>query len=173
MPDKTPSVFYEEPGVVKEIFEDKAEVELIPSDSCRHCGAAHLCNWSCTRTQKIVARNPIAARPGDKVFVRREEKERLRLSLLTFGLPALLMVAGVAIGTIFLNDLGAALLAGIGLLLAILILQFFESHRAHSGRSLPVIVRSAQENQTQGGFNEENFNHNACDAGCPDNRPGG
>lgn len=173
MPDKTSSVFYEEPGVVKEIHEDKAEVEIVPADSCRHCGAAHLCNWSCNRTRTVIALNLIDACPGEQVFLRREEKERLRLSLVTFGLPATLMAAGVVIGIIFLNDLGAALLAGVGLLLAILILRLFESRRKLSGTGLPVIVRRVQENQTSGGFNEEHSNNPACVPHRSGNRPGG
>lgn len=165
MPEETTAPEREEPGVVKTVKGDRAEVEVLPSDSCRHCGAAHLCNWSCERTRTITARNPIGAKPGDRVYIRHEEKERLRSSLLIFGLPALLMIAGVIIGATFLNDLGAAALAGIGLLIAIAIVRFIEHRRARTGTGLPVITRRMVENQTTGGQDEKSFDKPAC---CPE-----
>jgi len=163
----------EEPGVVKTVYDDRAEVEVVPSDTCRHCGAAHLCNWSCERTRTIVARNPIGAEPGDRVYIQREEKERLRSGLLIFGLPALLMIAGVLIGATLLNDRAAVILAGIGLLIAIVILRLIERHRAHSGTGLPVITRPAVENQHLGGQDEKNSARSADCVDRPEQRKGG
>lgn len=159
------STIPEEPGVVKTVKGNRAEVEVVPSDSCRHCGAAHLCNWSCERTRTVIARNPIGAKPGDRVYIQHEEKERLRSSLLIFGLPALLMIAGVVIGATLLNDRAAVVLAGIGLLIAIGIVRLIEHRRAHSGTGLPVITRRAVETQTTGGQDEKTFDKSAC---CPE-----
>ncbi|MCL6465446.1 MAG: SoxR reducing system RseC family protein [candidate division WOR-3 bacterium] len=173
MPAETPQTGSEEPGVVKTIYDDRAEVEVVPSDSCRHCGAAHLCNWSCERTRTIVARNPIGAKPGDRVYIQHEEKERLRSSLLLFGLPALLMIAGVLIGATILNDRAAVILAGIGLLIAIALVRLIERRRAHSGTGLPVITRRAVENQHLGGQDEKNSDSSADCVDCPEHRKGG
>lgn len=150
----------EEPGVVRRLDGDRAEVEITPSGSCAHCGAAGVCNWTCERKKVVLAQNPLGARPGERVLIRRTPKLSARFALLVFGLPALLMVTGVVLGELLLNEIWAVVLSGAGLVFAIGIVRMLDRLHNRSGRVLPVIVQRLAEVRKDGGKDEEAVNFN-------------
>ncbi len=131
----------EEIGVVKTVNGSRAEVTVTPSGACTHCPAASICNWTGEKTRLVVAHNPTRARVGDTVVLRRHPAASTATALIVFGLPAVLMIIGIVIGRLIFNDLGAVVFAGIGVLLAGMLLYIIERARKKSGTSLPVIVR--------------------------------
>ena len=131
----------EEPGVVVKVQGDRAEVEIVPSDACAHCGAAGICHWTGKRAKLVIARNQAGARPGDRVAVETTEKGRSGSTLVVFGLPAVLMVAGVVAGSLLWSDTGAAVLAGAGLLVGLAVVKLLDVRAGRHGRSLPVVAR--------------------------------
>lgn len=130
---------------------EQAEVALPVQGSCARCGAASLCDWTCRRERVVLARNPVGARPGQTVVISRDRRAGMGSALLTFGLPALLMIAGVTAGSLLGDDRLAAVLAGAGLLIGGLILYILDRCRRFS---LPVIVRVISES-TPGGEDED------------------
>uniref|UniRef100_A0A7C4GIX1 Fis family transcriptional regulator n=1 Tax=candidate division WOR-3 bacterium TaxID=2052148 RepID=A0A7C4GIX1_UNCW3 len=140
----------EEPGRVVRTDGERAEVEVVPAGACGHCSAAGVCNWTGKREKTVVARNQVGAKAGDAVVLSRSEKHGAASALLVFGLPALLLVAGVVCGSLFLNDVWAGILAGVGLALGALVVLLANRAAARSGRGLPEIVQIASGSEYEG-----------------------
>ncbi|MEO0085688.1 MAG: SoxR reducing system RseC family protein [candidate division WOR-3 bacterium] len=135
----------EEQGRVVKTLGERAEVEVVPAGACSHCGAAGMCNWTGKREKIVVARNPVGAKVGQTVVMSRSERVGAGSALLVFGLPSLLLVAGVIIGSLLRNDVLAGILAAIGLGLGAAIVLLVNWSAARSGRVLPEIVRVVAE----------------------------
>ncbi len=140
----------EEDGRVVAVRNDRAEVEVVPGEACKRCGASGFCNWGGKKVKLVTARNEAGAEAGDKVTVRTPEKGRFGSAALVFGLPALLMVAGVIAGSLLWNDTWAAILAGIGLATGLAIVKTVDLMAGRSGKRLPVIVRVLAEDNKGG-----------------------
>ncbi|GEM_PF-200119 len=161
----------EELGKVVKVNGNRAEVEVVPGKACHHCGASGLCNWGGKKVKLVTARNEIGARTGDSVILETTEPGSSYSALLVFGMPVVLMIAGIIIGTRIGGDLLAAVLAGVGLAIAFLILKFIDIRAGRSGRHLPVIVRLA-EKEPKGGKNEVLAGDDAGRVASDDVRPG-
>ncbi len=131
----------EENGLVTAVHGDRAEVEIVPGDACKGCSAAGFCNWTGKRQKLLTARNRAGAGVGDPVVVRTVESGRSRSAALVFGVPAVSMLAGVLLGSLFWSDPGAAFCGGVGLAVGLLALKLIDIRAARSGRNLPVVTR--------------------------------
>lgn len=129
-----------ETGRVAALVGDRAEVEIETGGACDRCGAAALCRWTGQGRKLLTVRNPIGAGVGDSVLVETPEQGRSLSALLVFGLPVLLMAAGVLAGSLVWGNAGAAILAGAGLGLAVAALKIVDATLRRSGRRLPRIV---------------------------------
>ncbi len=156
----------EEQGRVIRIEGDRAEVAVVPSGGCDHCGAAGICNWTGKRERVVLARNLAGARIGELVVLRRRQQESLSSALIIFGLPAGLMVTGVVLGSLLGSDWLAVVFAGAGLLAGGGILILLDRYRR---AKLPVIVSRMAESK-QGGQDDKSDtvidNNNGIDHGC-------
>lgn len=135
----------EEQGRVVKVVGGRAEVEVVPSGACSHCGAAGICNWTGKKEKIVEARNPVGAKPGETVVLGRSGKVGAGSALLVFGLPALLLVAGVVLGSLLLNERWAGILAAAGLGLGVAVVLLVNRSAARSGRGLPEILRIVAE----------------------------
>src|SRR5512138_2159744 len=87
-----------ETGKVVSTKNDRAEVEVAAKGECEHCTAAGICNWTGTSVRKVLAVNKAGAGAGDLVELETVEGSGAKSNLLVFGIPVLLMFAGVLIG---------------------------------------------------------------------------
>ncbi|MEO0019830.1 MAG: SoxR reducing system RseC family protein [candidate division WOR-3 bacterium] len=133
--------FAEETGKVVGVMGERAEVQVAPEGGCAHCGAASFCNWTGKREKTVLALNPIGASVGEMVVLSRRIRPATHSALLVFGLPALLMILGVIVGALLVNDLWAAILAGAGVVLGFLLVKVVDRAKGKAGKDLPVIVR--------------------------------
>jgi positive regulator of sigma E activity len=99
------------------------------------------------------------------VVISRSTRAGAHSALLVFGLPVLLMVAGVVFGSMLGSEIWAGALAGLGLGLAILILRLIDRVRDRKGTNLPIIVHIFTREELKG---DENEQRNAGIA-CPNN----
>lgn len=129
---------------------ERAEVEVVPGSACAHCGATGVCNWTGKKEKTVVARNPVGAKAGEVVVLSRSEKQAAASALLVFGLPALLLVAGVVLGSLLLSELWAGILAAAGLLVGVVVVLFVNRAAAKSGQGLPVIARIVSGSECKG-----------------------
>jgi positive regulator of sigma E activity len=120
---------------------ERAEVEIAVAGHCDGCGARGLCNWTGTKSRRVLAVNRAGAAVGDAVVVELVERARLGSNLAVFGIPAGLMLAGTLLGGLLISDTWAVVLAGAGLALGLGVVKLLDGAAARNGRSLPVIVR--------------------------------
>ena len=139
-----------ETGRVTAVRGDRAEVELAEHGECGHCPAHGICSPAGGKTRRVLAVNHTEAVTGDTVMVALPDSTGLRSNLLVFGVPTLLMLAGVLIGSLLLKrDLWAGLLAGVGLAVGVMVVKMVDIAATRSGRTLPVVVeRLKQEDRT-------------------------
>jgi positive regulator of sigma E activity len=141
-----------ENGKVTSTKNDRAEVEVAAKGECEHCTAAGICNWTGTSLRKVLAVNKVGAVTGDMVELETVEGSGAKTNLVVFGIPVVLMFAGVLIGGLVLRkDMWSGILAGVGLALGFGIVKIIDIAVNKSGRSLPVITRrlSADEVRSQ------------------------
>jgi sigma-E factor negative regulatory protein RseC len=130
-----------ENGKVISTRNDRAEVEVAARGECEHCTAAGICNWTGTSLRKVLAVNKVGAAAGDVVELETIEGTGAKSNLLVFGIPVLLMLAGVLVGGLIMHkDTWSGILAGVGLALGFGIVKAIDVSVNRSGRSLPVIV---------------------------------
>lgn len=148
---------FQESGRVLRVEADQAEVEVVAGEGCAGCGAALVCNWAGNQKRVVLARNLIGAQPGEMVVISRSRKESLGSTLLIFGLPAGMMVAGVVAGSLLHNEWLAVIFAGLGVLAGVFILRRIDQNRK---TQLPKIIRILNERrQDEGNDRGDNFNH--------------
>jgi positive regulator of sigma E activity len=134
-----------ETGKVVNIRNDRAEVEVTAKGECEHCTAAGICNWTGTSLRKVLAVNKAGAAAGDVVLLESIEGTGAKSNLMVFGIPVLLMLAGVLVGGLILRkDIWSGILAGVGLALGLGIVKAIDVSVNRTGRSLPVIVGMAE-----------------------------
>lgn len=75
-----------------------AQVRLLAGDHCEACPAQGVCRPGDNEARTLEVSDPLGARPGDRVRIRVLGSAVLRASFLLYGLPLLLLLAGVAIG---------------------------------------------------------------------------
>jgi len=130
-----------ENGRIVSTKNDRAEVEVAARGECEHCTAHGICNWTGTSTRKVLAVNRAGAAAGDMVELETVEGTGAKSNLLVFGIPVVLMLAGVLVGGVLLRkDLWSGILAGVGLALGFGIVKAIDIAVNRSGRSLPVVV---------------------------------
>jgi positive regulator of sigma E activity len=159
-----------ENGKVISTKNDRAEVEVAARGECEHCSAHSICNWTGTSLRRVLAVNQVGAAMGDVVELETVEGTGAKSNLLVFGIPVLLMVAGVLIGGLVLRkDLWSGILSGVGLALGFGIVKIIDVAVNRSGRGLPVIVGMAEvrsqnaecRSQNEGELNESSDIGNA------------
>jgi positive regulator of sigma E activity len=137
-----------ETGKVVNVRGGRAEVEVAARGECEHCSAHGICNWTGNSIRRVLAVNRAGAVAGDTVELESTEGTGARSNLLVFGIPALMMVAGVLVGGLVLRkDLWSGILSGVGLALGFGIVKVIDIAVHRSGRSLPVIVRLAEKSE--------------------------
>jgi positive regulator of sigma E activity len=139
-----------ESGKVVSTKNDRAEVEVAARGECEHCTAAGICNWTGTSLRRVLAVNRVGAATGDVVELETVEGTGAKSNLLVFGIPVLLMLAGVLVGGLIVRrDTWSGILAGVGLALGFGIVKAIDVAVNRSGRGLPVVVRRADEGGSQ------------------------
>lgn len=146
----------ENSGQVTKLLGERAEVHVSPAAACGKCSAASMCGAG-GKKRPLLARNTIGAAVGDWVVVSISESRGTVSALVVFGVPTLLLLAGVLAGGLTRGDLWAGILGGAGLVLGILVVTIVDRQTRRSGRGLPEIVRklvSPEEFVCKGGGSE-------------------
>ena len=93
-----------ETGVVRDIRNAIAEVELYSNEACDHCGAKHICRPGADGKRILRIPNTLGAKVGDTVNIEQQGANQLRLTTIQYGLPLLSFLLGVVIGSLVLPD---------------------------------------------------------------------
>lgn len=94
---------YEE-GIVKEANGGFAIISIQDSDDCNECTAKVYCKTGNSEGRSLTARDPYGVRSGDRVRVAINGNKILRASFQLYGIPLILLLAGVFLGLQIFND---------------------------------------------------------------------
>jgi positive regulator of sigma E activity len=109
----------EERATVIGTFDNKVRLSLPHQSMCARCGS---CGRSAEGTMILEVENTIGARVNDRVLLR-IEPSGLKISALLYGIPSLLLVAGIVMGVVLLHSEAAGIAAGAVLLVLSLVLM--------------------------------------------------
>lgn len=129
-----------ENGIVIEAGEGKAKVKIIMSESCEECSAKILCKPTDENSKVLEVLDPFGVRQGDEVTINIEGSDLVKASLKLYGVPLLLLVAGIILGlTLFNNNELLSFLLGAGITVIYYFLIFILS-KTSTKQVLPKIV---------------------------------
>ena len=108
-------------GRVEEIDGNHVSVTILQNSSCDTCGASGSCRAAGLRERRVDVDAPdvvASLRTGDRVFVTADGCMGRRAVWLAFGVPLLLLAAGVCLNTTGLSE-------GLSLLVALVLLVIY------------------------------------------------
>jgi sigma-E factor negative regulatory protein RseC len=94
---------YEE-GIVKEAHNGIAEIVISDSEHCQECSAKIYCKPGSSNERCLTVIDPFGVHPGDKVRVTIKGSRILSASFMIYGIPLLLLLMGIFIGTLLFNN---------------------------------------------------------------------
>ena len=115
-------------------------------EACQHCNA---CSGQKHHTlTKIPGDAPV----GSFVDVEMPQGQVLKASLLAYAVPAVLLIAGIAVGLTVLKNEAAAALLGVGMMGAsYLLLRFLEKRLGRDPKWRPRVIAVREEGEKQDG----------------------
>lgn len=144
----------EQNAVVMKVNGQIALVEVQRQTSCGKCNAKKGCGTGILeesigrRSMQVQAINQCQAEPGDEVIVAIPEKGFIKSAFMTYLLPLLLMLVGALLaqqifqaGSEASADISAFLGAGLGFVMALLILKLHAKHVEKDEQLHPVLIR--------------------------------
>lgn len=133
-------------GIVLSVAGDMARVKTSRHSDCENCG-------SCPGMSAIVldVRNPLAAKPGQRVMIEVREVGLVKSAFVVYMLPLLAVAAGAAAGYWAAGRLGQDPLwlqvagAALAFLLSAAYIRFVDRSAGRDAGSQPVIIRILTE----------------------------
>lgn len=138
----------EEAAVVTAVDADGIWVEKDRSSTCGGCSANKVCGIAALsralgrKRLRAIVFSDQAVSVGDQVVVGLEEAALLRGSMLIYGLPLLLLIAGALLGQLAGgHDAGALVGAAFGVGVSIISLRFLRQRMLRDPRFQPNVLR--------------------------------
>lgn len=139
-----------EEGIVTESQNGIAIVSVVQSDSCTECSAKIFCHTE-NNVRNVTAKDPYGVKAGDKVQISIKGRNVVFASLLLYGFPLIILLAGIFIGTMIfennpelLSTLSGIAMVGIYFLFVYLVFQ----SKWGKKRFLPqIVLLTAKENK--------------------------
>ena len=132
-----------EEGIVKESKDGIATIVISDSDNCKECTAKLYCKPGNSNERNLTVKDNLGVNTGDRVRVSINGGQILRVSFLIYGMPLILILAGLFVGMQFFQihkELFSTFFA-IGLVsIYILIIHFIDKKRNYPPESYPEIV---------------------------------
>jgi sigma-E factor negative regulatory protein RseC len=132
-----------EEGIVKESKDGIATIVISNSDNCEECTAKLYCKPGNSNERSLTVKDTLGVVAGDKVRVSIKGSQILRVSFLIYGVPLMLILAGIFFGMQFFQihkELFSTFFA-IGLVsIYLLIIHFIDKKRNSRLQSYPEIV---------------------------------
>lgn len=100
-------------GVVQQISGNHVSVRIVQTSACAACGARGACNASESKVQVVDVwdADPERYRVGDRVQVVGSYQAGMKAVVLGFGLPLLLLVAGILLNRTVVDDVMSVVIA--------------------------------------------------------------
>lgn len=132
-----------EEGIVKESKNGIATIVISDSENCKECTAKLYCKPGNSNERSLTVKDTFGVNTGDRVRVSINGSQILRVSFLIYGIPLILILAGLFVGMqLFQNnkEFFSTLLA-VGLVsIYIVIFRFIDKKRNSHLQSYPEIL---------------------------------
>lgn len=132
-----------EEGIVKESKDGLATIVISDSENCKECTAKLYCKPGNSNERSLTVKDNLGVITGDRVRISINGSQILRVSFLIYGIPLILMLAGLFVGMEFFQihkELFSTIFA-VGLVaIYIVILRFINRKINYSLQSHPEIV---------------------------------
>lgn len=123
----------EEIGIVIEVREHSAVVEMARRPTCSHCG---LCKLGAQEKMQVEAENAVGARVNDRVKVSVPSPVILKSAFIVYMVPLIALFTGFFAGTYVLGEKGGVVV-GISSALGVIIgLHFYDKRLKRKQRTL-------------------------------------
>ena len=110
-------------------------------EACAHCGA-------CGHKAESLVQIPGDAKAGSRIEVDRPEKQVLKASLLAYVIPLLLLLAGIALGSLIFEQQALSAVTGLLLMAAsFFILRWIDKKTSRNAGWAPRVVKVIEENE--------------------------
>lgn len=137
-----------EEGIVVSVEKGTANVAITQSKNCEDCTAKIICKPKSETENVITVENSFGLRQGDKVKIEVEGSVLLNATFFLYGIPIILIFAGIIFGMSIFSDYTAkelySFFFGIGLVAIYYTLTFF--NRSAAKQKLPKIVSINRNN---------------------------
>ena len=127
-----------EKGKVVEITDFIAKVSLEPGEACKTCPYGNFCRPAGT-IRIIKVKNGIGAKVGDEVYIGIPVKSEFIAIFLLFGLPVMLGLIGLLIGTLY-TEIHSVILGLVGFALGLIIAKIVNNILGRKKKLLPCII---------------------------------
>jgi sigma-E factor negative regulatory protein RseC len=132
-----------EEGIVKESKDGIATIVISDSENCKECTAKLYCKPGNSNERSLTVKDNLGVIAGDRVRVSIHGSQILRVSFLIYGIPLVLLLAGLFLGMQVFRihkELFSTFFA-IGLVsIYILIIHFINRKRNYHPQSYPEII---------------------------------
>ncbi len=127
-------------GVVVEVKDNTAVVELQEFDVCKVCEFYKFCNIG-RGERKIICMNKIGAKIGDTVEVSTSDKNIFIAGIFNFLFPIILLIIGILAGIkIFKSEIISILIGVTLVVIYFIVFKYIDRKIIKSGRIIPKIV---------------------------------
>lgn len=132
-----------EEGIVKESKGGIATIVISDSENCKECTSKLYCKPGNSNERSLTVKDPFGVNTGDKVKVSINGSQILRVSFLIYGMPLILILAGLFLGMQVFQinkELFSTLLA-VGLVSTYTsVILLVDKKKKHDRKSYPQIV---------------------------------
>lgn len=136
-----------ETGKVIAVLDSKAEVEIIKAEHCSGCSAKSICNVN-DGVRNVIAKDPIGVSIGDKVRLSIQGTDLVKMSVLFYGIPLIILIIGIFIGFHFFDQSDIKEFYSFMLSIILIIIYYFAYYffqkRNSKKELLPIIVEILQ-----------------------------
>lgn len=141
----------EEEGIVSDVAGDSAKVAILKKSACEQCAASGVCHPG--DQDFLEAANPLGAKKGQKVKVVVAPQLYLKASIILYGIPMAVFVAGAIIakkiavlyGSVANSDLWAFVGGIFCLIVSFLFIKRYNKKVEKTQKYKPVIVEILSE----------------------------
>lgn len=143
----------EEEGIVSDISGGIAKVAILKKSACEQCAASGACHPGGGDQDLMEAANPLGAQKGQKVKVVIAPQLYLKASIILYGIPLSVFIAGaiaaknvaIRLGREASSDLWAFLAGALCLVISFLFIRLYNKKVEKTQQYKPVIVEILSE----------------------------
>ncbi|MBU0711819.1 SoxR reducing system RseC family protein [bacterium] len=90
-------------GVIVDIIDNIAEIELLENDHCHSCGARMICRPGDSGKRTLRLKNTLNAKIDDRILIEQSDKNQLQLTFMQYGFPLLGFLISIILAGVFIK----------------------------------------------------------------------